>query len=597
MERNNNYEIEARVELPVLAGVSAMQDIVVNIDPDGREGRLFGLVLDTLGGTYRIELENCRLLTIEEQDNMTFDDYCDGISIPSVVVPLATAPEIVGGNTINEPEYAMRALLSIIDRYRFSYMQMEQGENLFVQAGSILTYCVMPTNSNEPCRIRFVKTAENGRTYNMKRYPEGEDDIDEYDLSGGGDYLLRTGEIPNGTELIGTMDGEEHIFESNSLIVGHDVPSSAVIHLIVKRKSMPLYFGLRGDHKYEGLVRQITSPLTADLVRFINEGNNELISILQTTDYNSDLPTINRLRLNPGDFDGDGVYPSVCLRAKVRDFAINGEYGDTTLELHDIDPDKGDNCEIQGTGSEFYMQGEFARRLTLNGSFAEVFIKPDQINERAILDIQHMEARGFYCVWPGAFENDTIEVKGEGSGEFYLEGDVKQMHIKGSFVRVETRGERDKIGLYGNTDMNTLSITNTENFTVDLEGNLPLMLGELTAIVKRDKNSLYDFLSSLMINSVFTGMASLCIGFEIAEGYSAQDWDTLLKEVIQYFATGLNLRQNRAFVDLSGMWWMFNDDQDVRASQTYAEAVVRTSNSEYVRIILPYGIELESVAQ
>lgn len=161
------------------AGESTQQDVVVIIDPDGRGGRLCGLFVDTIGGSYRLELENCTLLSEQQQQDMidageVKEDDMFGIVIPSKVVPLSTATEIFGAVMMNHPDYVRAAVTQYFEELSLSHAVLAEGETVFVQAGSLVSFCVKPFDTISPCILHFVKIADGGRCLNMKRFPAGE---------------------------------------------------------------------------------------------------------------------------------------------------------------------------------------------------------------------------------------------------------------------------------------------------------------------------------------------------------------------------------------------------------------------------------------
>lgn len=160
------------------AGESTQQDVVVTIDPDGREGRLCGLFVDTIGGSYRLELENCTLLSEQQQQDMIDagkikEDDMFGIVIPSKVVPLSTATEIFGAVMMNHPDYVRAAVTQYFEELSLNHAVLAEGETVFVQAGSLVSFCVEPFDTTSPCILHFVKIADGGRCLNMKRFPAG----------------------------------------------------------------------------------------------------------------------------------------------------------------------------------------------------------------------------------------------------------------------------------------------------------------------------------------------------------------------------------------------------------------------------------------
>ena len=585
MERGNSYEIEARVELPVVrgGGQKAMQDIVVNIDTEGREGRLFGLVLDTLGGTYRLELENCRLLTVDEQDGMDYDDYCNGISIPSVVVPLATATEIVGGNTINEPAYDMSSLLSVIDRYRFSYMPLEEGRELFAQAGSIITYCVMPSDISVPCRIRFVKVAENGREYNMKRFIT-ETITDEYDISGGGTYAIVEGNrgdctlrlLRNGSEVVPNAEG----------IIGGEFAADDSVVLAVSRPQHPLLFSIiknnQGGDKY-GLLAYIKAPLTDDLVRFVNRdnGSHRFAGFFQTDGYNSALPAIDEIKCE----SANEAPIRVC--ANVHNFEIRGKFSNTELSLHEVERE---DIDIDGAGYDFLLSGELKGLCDLSNSFSRVEIKPEAINESARLNV-NIGAKEFYLKYSGHIE--PMYIKGYG-GSCYIDntgGSKKEVTVEGDFKSISTYGPCKSFFLSnGASQCKKLIYAKDEIFGLTTD-NMPSNLKLLQVQVEIDKYELYEFLKRILTIGRYGKMSDLNIGFSICTGKTAEEWDALLADIIDNIGTGLDLATDTLRVDFGGMGWMFTD---LYHSATYMAAVARTTGSDNVRIELPFGTVLES---
>lgn len=585
MERDNSYEIEARVELPVVrgGGQQAMRDIVVNIDTEGREGRLFGLVLDTLGGTYRLELENCRLLTVDEQDGTDYDDYCNGISIPSVVVPLATATEIVGGNTINEPAYDMSSLLSVIDRYRFSYMPLEEGRELFAQAGSIITYCVMPSDISVPCRIRFVKVAENGREYNMKRFIT-ETITDEYDISGGGTYAIVEGNrgdctlrlLRNGSEVVPNAEG----------IIGGEFAADDSVVLAVSRPQHPLLFSIiknnQGGDKY-GLLAYIKAPLTDDLVRFVNRdnGSHRFAGFFQTDGYNSALPAIDKIKCE----SANEAPIRVC--ANVHNFEIRGKFSNTELSLHEVERE---DIDIDGAGYDFLLSGELKGLCDLSNSFSRVEIKPEAINESARLNV-NIGAKEFYLKYSGHIE--PMYIKGYG-GSCYIDntgGSKKEVTVEGDFKSISTYGPCKSFFLSsGASQCKELIYAKDEIFGLTTD-NTPSNLKLLQVQVEIDKYELYEFLKRILTIGGYGKMSDLNIGFSICTGKTAEEWDALLADIIDNIGTGLDLATDTLRVDFGGMGWMFTD---LYHSATYMAAVARTTGSDNVRIELPFGTVLES---
>ena len=585
MERDNSYEIEARVELPVVrgGGRQAMQDIVVNIDTEGREGRLFGLVLDTLGGTYRLELENCRLLTVDEQDGTDYDDYCNGISIPSVVVPLATATEIVGGNTINEPAYNMSSLLSVIDRYRFSYMPLEEGRELFAQAGSIITYCVMPSDISVPCRIRFVKVAENGREYNMKRFIT-ETITDEYDISGGGTYAIVEGNrgdctlrlLRNGSEVVPNAEG----------IIGGEFAAEDSVVLAVSRPQHPLLFSRiknnQGEDDY-GLLAYIQAPLTDDLVRFVNRdnGSHRFAGFFQTNGYNSALPAIDKIKCE----SANNAPIRVC--ANVHNFEIRGEFGNTELSLHEVETE---DIGIVGTGCDFLLFGELKGLCELRGSFFKVEIKPEAINESARLSV-YIGAKDFYLKYSGNIE--PMHIKGYG-GSCYIDntgGSKKEVTVESDFESISTYGPCGSFSLSnGASRCKKLIYAKDEIFRLTTD-ETPSNLALLQVSVEEDKYELHSFLEKIYSINGYKGMSTLEINFGRSTGKTADEWDVLLAGIIDNIGTGLDLATDTLSVDFGGMDWMFSD---LYHSATYMAAVARTTGSDNVRIRLPFGTVLES---
>ena len=161
------------------AGESTQQDVVVTIDPDGRGGRLCGLFVDTIGGSYRLELENCTLLSEQQQQDMIDageikEDDMFGIVIPSKVVPLSTASEIFGAVMMNHPDYVRAAVTQYFEELSLNHAVLAEKETVFVQAGSLVSFCVKPFDTTSPCILHFVKIADGGRCLNMKRFPVGE---------------------------------------------------------------------------------------------------------------------------------------------------------------------------------------------------------------------------------------------------------------------------------------------------------------------------------------------------------------------------------------------------------------------------------------
>lgn len=585
MERDNSYEIEARVELPVVrgGGQQAMQDIVVNIDTEGKEGRLFGLVLDTLGGTYRLELENCRLLTVDEQDGKDYDDYCNGISIPSVVVPLATATEIVGGNTINEPAYDMSSLLSVIDRYRFSYMPLEEGRELFAQAGSIMTYCVMPSDISVPCRIRFVKVAENGREYNMKRFIT-ETITDEYDISGGGTYAIVEGNRGDCTLRL-LRNGSEVVPDAEGIIGGEFAAEDSVV-LAVSRPQHPLLFSIiknnQGEDEY-GLLAYIKAPLTDDLVRFVNRdnGSHRFAGFFQTNEYNSALPTIDEIKCE----SANEAPIRVC--ANVHNFKIQGKFGNTELSLHEVETE---DIDIDGAGCDFLLSGELKGLCDLSGNFSNVEIKPEAINESARLNV-NIGAKDFYLRYSGHIE--PMRIKGY-SGSCYINnagGSKKEVAIEGDFGCISTYGPCESFSLLNEASRcKELIYAKDEIFRLTTD-ETPSNLELLQVRVEMDKYELYEFLERILTIGGYGKMSDLNIGFSTSIGKTAEEWDVLLAGIIDNIGTGLDLATDTLNVNFGGMDWMFTD---LYHSATYMAAVARTMGSDNVRIELPFGTVLES---
>ena len=615
MERNNTYEIEARVELPVLRGESQqtaqMQDIIVNVNPEGSPSRLFGVLLDTLGGTYRLELDNCRLLSVAEQDNMEFDDDCDGISIPSVVVPLATAAEIVGGLQIDEDGYDMKALLSIIEQYKFSFMNIVAGGSMFVQSGSLLTFCVEPLDGSAQCTLRFVKTAENGRTYNMKRYPY-ETTAEEYDVSGGGEYLLRIGEeLPYGTEVFVTVDGTEFHPDAEGVVEGHSVPADSVVVMTVRRRRVPLIFGRHND---SGLVRHMTAPLTADLVRFINNGGDELETFRQTNGYNASLPPIDRLRLRPADFNGDGIAQSVRLLADVSDFAIDGECGNVELELHGIDPDGGDDCTIQaqsGGGADLTMRGEFARRMTLGGEFSDIDIELSRTYDGTRFEFDGITSDSFRFV--AGDDRQLMEDAGFAvNNAFDLEVECLYtgLGIKGNPSDIRAVVSQWQSGFLSFEDFPV-----AERIHFELPGFNSCHLDTIRAhsdiyhlhlqTPEKEDGAYKTFLKEVLVGSGTTTWQDLC-HLRLSR---CQDGDSWWESIVEYFiqavagSAGSARTCGERLLDFSDMedTGDFHDAASVRSSDAYTAALalssVETPNSDSSpsdcwTIRFPYGITL-----
>ena len=602
MERNNSYEIEARVELPVLrgAGQAAMQDIVVNIDPEGREGRLFGLVLDTLGGTYRLELENCRLLTVDEQDGTDYDDYCNGISIPSVVVPLATATEIVGGSQIDEDGYDMKALLSTIEQYKFSFMSIVAGGSMFVQSGSLLTFCVEPLDSSRVCQLRFVKLQENGREYNMKRY-EKVFVTDEYDVSGGGEYRIVAGDLESGESIYAVVDGVELLPDEEGVIAGTISPSSIVL-MCHRQRRKPLLFALR--KKEEGMpIRALACPLTEDLVRYINESQQTFESIDQINGYNPQLPQIDRLEI----VGNGGNYP-VAIKARVYDFAIGGIFGDIDLELHGLENSQG---KIWGDGEHgLRIRGEYPNDITIVDCFKSIDIAPEQpfhINTEGALAV----ADGGYCriVTPvvdiDSQDRPDIEVHADGYAEFEFDG-VGNARAVGKFVNIKMIGKskyeiRETLGIRKlHLDFVYFGYFNADNWSVAED------IHYLHLETKQDCDEEYREFLNGVIGQGTTDWENLCyLRLNRCEDGNTAWWKS---SVIRYFIQCVldsvsNARQGNyeRYLDFSDFDNLWADAEEVRAEPLYTDAQILSQQitpnaddtpSDYWTVKFPYGITL-----
>lgn len=586
-----------------------MQDIVVNISPEGSSSRLFGMLLDTLGGTYRLELDNCRLLSVAEQDEAEYDDDCDGVSIPSVVVPLATVAEIVGGSHIDEDMYDMKALLSIIEQYKFSFMSIVAGGSMFVQSGSLLTFCVEPLDSSRLCQLRFVKLQENGREYNMKRY-ERVFVTDEYDVSGGGNYRIVVGDLESGESIYAVVDGVELLPDEEGVITGTISPSSIVI-MCHRQRQKPLLFALRNKKK-EGYmpIRALTCPLTEDLVRYINESQQTFESIDQINGFDSQLPQIDRLDI----VNNDGKYP-ISIKARVSNFNIDGSFGDIDLELHDLDSTRG--CIYGNYEHSLKIRGEYPNEIAIGNFFKSIDIAPDlpfHINtedfdgdERALV-----VAEGGYCriVTPivdidnqdrpqiDIFADDGAETtfEFEGVGAFSL------VNFSNIIVKRYGNGGLEIRQPFGNK-INKLHLELDSFYGFDLEGNNGVSCHYLYFATKDSCDLGYkEILRKIIDNGSLNNLCYLHLN-RCEDGDNAQ-WKSWIYYFIQSVsATVADARKGNydRLLDFSDFDYLWSDPEEVRAEQLYTEAKSLSqqitpnadgTSSDYWTIHLPHKIKL-----
>lgn len=585
-----------------------MQDIVVNISPEGSSSRLFGMLLDTLGGTYRLELDNCRLLSVAEQDEAEYDDDCDGVSIPSVVVPLATVAEIVGGSHIDEDMYDMKALLSIIEQYKFSFMSIVAGGSMFVQSGSLLTFCVEPLDSSRLCQLRFVKLQENGREYNMKRY-ERVFVTDEYDVSGGGKYRIVVGDLESGESVYAVVDGVELLPDEEGVITGTISPSSVVL-MCHKQRQKPLLFALRNKKK-EGYmpIRALACPLTEDLVRYINECQQTFESIDQINEFDSQLPQIDRLDI----VNNDGRYP-ISIKARVSDFNIDGCFGDIDLELHDLDSTGGgiyDNYE-----HSLKIRGEYPNDITIGNCFKSIDIAPDlpfHINTedfdgdgRALV-----VAKSCHIVTPivdiDNQDRPNIEIfadDGEAETTFEFEGVGAFSLVNFSNIIVKKYG-KDELQIrqtFGNK-INKLHLELDSFDDFDLDGNIG---GSCHYLYFATKNSCDWGYTEILKRIIDNGISkNLCyLRLNRHEDVSNAEWKSwihrFIKSVSDTVAEARKGNYDR-LLDFSDFDYLWPDAEDVRADQLYAEAKSLSQQitpnadgtpSDYWTIRLPHKITL-----
>lgn len=586
-----------------------MQDIVVNISPEGSSSRLFGMLLDTLGGTYRLELDNCRLLSVAEQDEAEYDDDCDGVSIPSVVVPLATVAEIVGGSHIDEDMYDMKALLSIIEQYKFSFMSIVAGGSMFVQSGSFLTFCVEPLDNSRVCQLRFVKLQENGREYNMKRY-ERVFVTDEYDVSGGGKYRIVVGDLESDESVYAVVDGVELLPDEEGVITGTISPSSVVL-MCHRQRQKPLLFALRNKKK-EGYmpIRALTCPLTEDLVRYINESQQTFESIDQINEFKSQLPQIDRLDI----VNNDGRYP-ISIKARVSNFDIGGSFGDIDLELHDLDSTGG---RIYGNyGHGLKIRGEYPNDITIGNFFKYIDIAPDlpfHINTedfdgdgRALVVAEGGDCR---IVTPivdiDSQDRPDIEVYADGDAEFEFDG-VGNARAVGKFVNIKMIGRgkgnyeiRETLGIrklhldfvdFGNFNANNWSVAGDIHY-------LHLATGY-------GADPKYKYILRVIIDSGATDWKNLCyLRLNHCEDGNVAWWRNLIYTFIGAVkAAGESTRTGcyERLLDFSDFGDLWADAEEVRAEQLYTEAKSLSQQitpnadgtpSDYWTIRLPHKITL-----
>lgn len=582
-----------------------MQDIIVNINPEGSPSRLFGMLLDTLGGTYRLELDNCRLLSVAEQDEAEYDDDCDGVSIPSIVVPLATVAEIVGGSHIDEDMYDMKALLSIIEQYKFSFMDIMAGSNMFVQSGSLLTFCVEPLDSSRVCQLRFVKLQENGREYNMKRY-ERVFVTDKYDVSGGGKYRIVVGDLESGESIYAVVDGVELLPDEEGVIAGTISPSSIVL-MCHKQRQKPLLFALRNKKK-EGYmpIRALACPLTEDLVRYINESQQTFESIDQINGFDSQLPQIDRLCIG----DNDCRYP-ISIKARVSDFNIDGKYGDIDLELHDLGSNNGYIC---GDGHNLKIRGEYPNEIVIGSLFKDIDIAPDLPFHINTADFDGdgralVVAEGGYCriVTPivdiDNQDRPQIEIFADNGEEttFEFEGVGAFSVVNFSNIIVKKYG-KDGLHIiqpFGNK-INKLHLELDSFDGFDLEGVIAVSCHYLYFATKDSCDWKYKEILRKIIDS--GGYNNLCyLRLNRCEDAQCKSW-------IYYFiqsvsATVADARKGNydRLLDFSDFDYLWSDAEEVRAEQLYTEAKSLSqkitpnadgTSSDYWTIRLPHKITL-----
>lgn len=585
-----------------------MQDIVVNISPEGSSSRLFGMLLDTLGGTYRLELDNCRLLSVAEQDEAEYDDDCDGVSIPSVVVPLATVAEIVGGSHIDEDMYDMKALLSIIEQYKFSFMSIVAGGSMFVQSGSLLTFCVEPLDSSRLCQLRFVKLQENGREYNMKRY-ERVFVTDEYDVSGGGKYRIVVGDLETGESIYAVVDGVELLPDEEGVIAGTISPSSIVL-MCHKQRQKPLLFALRNKKK-EGYmpIRALACPLTEDLVRYINECQQTFESIDQINEFDSQLPQIDRLDI----VNNGGRYP-ISIKARVSDFNIDGSFGDIDLELHDLGNNNG--C-IYGDGHNLKIRGEYPNDITIGNFFKYIDIAPDLPFHINTEDFDGdgrtlVVAEGGYCriVTPivdiDNQDRPDIEVYADGDAKFEFDG-VGNARAVGKFVNIKMIGRgkgnyeiRETLGIrklhldfvdFGNFNADNWSVAGDIHYLHLATGN--------------GADPKYKDILRVITDSGATTWKNLCyLRLNHCEEGNVAWWRNLIYTFIGAVkATGESPRTGcyERLLDFSDFGDLWADASGIRSEEMYAVALALSNviapnedgtPSDYWTIHLPHKIKL-----
>lgn len=587
-----------------------MQDIVVNISPEGSSSRLFGMLLDTLGGTYRLELDNCRLLSVAEQDEAEYDDDCDGVSIPSVVVPLATVAEIVGGSHIDEDMYDMKALLSIIEQYKFSFMSIVAGGgSMFVQSGSLLTFCVEPLDSSCLCQLRFVKLQENGREYNMKRY-ERVFVTDEYDVSGGGKYRIVVGDLENGESIYAVVDGVELLPDEEGVIAGTISPSSIVL-MCHKQRQKPLLFALRNKKKEKYMpIRALACPLTEDLVRYINESQQTFESIDQINGFDSQLPQIDRLDI----VNNDGKYP-ISIKARVSNFNIDGSFGDIDLELHDLDSTRG--CIYGNYEHSLKIRGEYPNDITIGNFFKHIDIAPDLPFHINTVDFDGdgrtlVVAEGGYCriVTPIVdIDNqdrpqiDIIADEGaettfefEGVGAFSLE------NFSNIIVRKYGKDELQIKQPFGNK-INKLHLELDSFDGFDLEGNIGVGCHYLYFATKNSYDWKYrEIVDKIIDSGVSSNLCYLHLNrYEDGNNVQWKSWIyCFIQSVSATVADARNGNYDR-LLDFSDFDYLWADDEEVRAEQLYTEAKTLSQKitpnadgtpSDYWTIRLPHQITL-----
>ena len=581
---------------------AAMSDITINIDPDNRTGRLFGLLFDTLGGTYRLELTNCRLLSIEDQDDVKFFDNCDGISIPSVIVPLATLGEFVGGASVVGYSYEMRQLISLLEDNQLTLRKVVVGESMFIQSGSLITYCVLPIDVTTPCQLHFVKLQENGRVFNLQRYIENTVTC-EYDLQGGTTYRIKLN-INDISSAYITHNGHEYPYDNSGVIecdfTGEDTSD---VKLVVCKRCLPFAFGINKNGRR--IIDQVESPLTQDLIDLIND--TEVRGFWQTSDYDEDL-SIDRLSINCIDMDGDGIGESVRICANINeDFNLyNGIVNNVYLELHGIENICPYLC-LCGTGGYLILRGEYNYDTYLYDDFESISIIPSQIHD-GNLNINSVNVQtDFEIDLPvgNNFYTNDFSINSLQGGAFRL-CNVKtgSFEIKGNFNSITIKDCSYNECYYSEPYsgcLQTLDVENHYNIKIELntDNNLASVRRDRIRMIQKSGDfwRLYELIKKLVDSNglYFTKEVIIDCG---SDG-NTSEWLRIIDTLVRYSGRFVRDVQPQdvdpsdwnILIDLRGISWAFNGN-DITQHPIYQVAMDRCDGIENITIMLSDEITL-----